>query len=110
MKNNTIEVTNMNLQDLVKTAYALSVPMGMGFMHAKEGPLSDADAEHIIQTTKRQYRDNYDGIAVSMDYVHGRACKFTVRENKDGRYIYDEWFDHTDKQLRNLLDICSKDN
>jgi hypothetical protein len=36
MKNNTIDVTNMNLQDIVKTAYALSVPVGMGFYNRRK--------------------------------------------------------------------------
>ena len=89
-----IDVTNVNMVEFVKKAYELSRPQGMGMMHFKPGPLSDAAAQELIQE---------DGTA-SMDYVLGRACKMHVH-NRDGRLmINDSWFDHSDAQFDELLE------
>ena len=95
---NMIEVTGVNLVDLVKGVYALSAPVGLGFIHFQEGELSTEDAEILINP------DEDARIRVSLDYVHGRSCKFTVF-NEDGKlYIRDTWFDHNESQLNSLLE------
>lgn len=95
---NMIEVTNLNLVDLVKKAYLLSKPQGMGFLHYMEGDeLSDIEATNLI---------DYGNpcIAVSMDYVKGRSCKFAVFNNEGKLFIEDIWYDHSPEDLDKLLE------
>jgi len=91
-----IDVTGVSLTELVKAAYDLSVPQGLGFLHVLPGGLTDEEAEELVQEGDR--------IAVNMDYVHGRACKFMVRRDGDKLTISAPWYDHTDEQLRQLLE------
>jgi len=95
-----IEVTDVDTVKLVKAAYALSVPRGMGLLLFQPGhELSDEEAKSLIDP---------DG-SVYMDYVHGRGCKFSVRV-KDGRkFIYSPWYDHTDDDVRQLLKMVGRE-
>lgn len=88
-----IEITGCDLVALVKKAYALSVPQGMGFLHFKEGNMSDEDAKKIIESP----------LGVDMDYVHGRAVKFWVKKEGNRLFVQDRWYDHSDDQLKELL-------
>lgn len=92
-----IEVTGADLRVMVKAAYELSVPVGLGMLHFTLDDLSDEEIDSLINPTGR--------IAVSMDYVRGRACKFTVwREVDTGRlFIRNEWFDHRSILLDEVL-------
>jgi ribosomal protein L36 len=91
-----IDVTDCDLTELVKHAYRLSAPMGLGFLHSRDEPLSDEDAAEILSDGNEEH-------PVRMDYVHGRCCKFSVIK-RDGRlYIRNPWPDHSDFQLRELL-------
>lgn len=95
-----IDVTDVNPIEIIKAAYALSVPVGMGFLHARPGPLSDEDAQTILGAERPDGR-----IVASMDYVHGRQVKMTIFR-KDGRhYINNTWYDHTPEQLEQLLEM-----
>jgi len=105
MKPGEIEITGVNLKTLVKIAYGLSQPQGLGHFHYQKGDLSDEDIEAIVKGGE----EDLEFIAVSMDYVKGRAVKLTVRRD-DGRLsIPNKWFDHTDAQLRDLLTLCGFD-
>lgn len=90
---NYIEITGCNLIALVKKAYALSRPQGLGHLHYREGELSDEQAQQIINTPG----------GIDMDYVHGRAVKFWVKYEGDRMFVPKRWYDHTDAQLRELL-------
>lgn len=91
-----IEVTGVDLRELVKGAYALSRPVGIGFLHYKDGELDDATVDEIVRSEGRS--------AVSMDYVYGRQCKFHVTRDEDGRlWTNSSWYDHTSSDLRALL-------
>ena len=93
---NMIEITGCDLSEFIKKVYELSAPRGLGFLHAKDGPLEDSKVESILM-------DGCDRIAVEMDYVNGRACKMTVFK-KDGRiFILDKWYDHTEDELCELI-------
>lgn len=99
-----IDVTGIDLKKFVQEVYALSVPVGLGVLHARPGGLSDADAQEIID------RESDDGhIAASMDYVHGRQCKMTVFRKNGRLEIPQQWFDHTPQQLGELLKRCGVD-
>jgi hypothetical protein len=89
-----IKLTNVNTVELVKKAYELSRPQGLGFLHFIEGDtLTDEEAKQFIME---------DG-TVNMDYVKGRACKFHTFIKNGEFFINDNWYDHTDTQLKELL-------
>ena len=94
-----IDVTDLDLRELVRGAYDLSRPQGMGIIHYQPGRLSDEEADEIIAL----FADDHF-IAVSMDYVRGRACKFHVMREGDRLTIRDDWYDHTASDLHTLLE------
>jgi len=91
-----IDVTGVPLKSLIAAAYGLSVPQGLGILHFKPGSLSDEEVDEIL-------RMGTPRIPVSMDYVKGRACKFTVFANDGKHYINNRWYDHSDVVLGVLL-------
>lgn len=97
-----IDITGVNLVKFVQHVYALSVPVGMGFLHATSGPLSEEEAKRHVST---------DGshVAVSMDYVKGRCCKMTVFREGGKLLMQDKWFDHSDADLATLIELINKD-
>jgi len=95
-----IEITGADLVKLVKTAYDLSKPQGMGFVHYKPGPLPDSEARDLVKVEGE--------VAVSLDYLHGRACKMNVWRKEGKLFIEDKWFDHKDAQLKELLKRIGK--
>ncbi len=99
-----IQISKNAIPELVRTAYDLSVPVGLGFLHAKLGSLTDEQVDSLI---------DYDAklCVVDMDYVLGRCCKFRVMRDKtcaDKYYIRDSWFDHTESDMNKLLEVLSK--
>jgi hypothetical protein len=88
-----IDVTGVDTVELVKKAYELSRPQGMGMMHFDPTPLTDDEAKSLM---------NDDG-SCRLDYVRGRACKFDVSVNGDKTSIRSPWYDHTDQNLVDLL-------
>lgn len=100
MKQGYIDVTGIDLGLLVRTAYDLSSPQGLGFLNFKPQPLSDEEVEEIVTRNKSGW------CVVSMDYVNGRACKFDVYNMEDRLYIKDRWYDHTKEQLAELCRRC----
>jgi len=95
-----IDITGVDLKDFVKAVYALSVPVGMGFLHATPRPLSDEDAQAIVNSERPDGR-----VVLHMDYVHGRQCKMVVFREDGRHYIRDDWYDHTPAQLEKLLEV-----
>lgn len=99
MRPGMIEVTGVPLADLVRAAYYPSKPLGLGVFHFQPGDLSDEDVAAIIECGKGDRM-----CAVSMDYVRGRSCKFTVSRADGGKlFIKSRWYDHSDEDIRNLL-------
>lgn len=98
-----IEIPADKLREACRFAYDLSSPQGLGFLHAKRVGLSDDEVDEIIR------REGFGRVAAHMDYVHGRSCKFVVF--RDGEYpdfsnrlwIRSDWYDHSDRQLEELL-------
>ena len=88
-----IDVTSVETSELVRAAYDLSRPQGMGFLHFTPDPLSDAEVEELVQPDGTTY----------LDYVRGRACKFGVWLREGRRVIRSPWYDHTNAQLLELL-------
>jgi hypothetical protein len=84
------------LDAVIRAAYDLSRPQGLGFLHATDGPLDDATLEAI--KTRESGR-----CAAGMDYVRGRSIKLTVHRDGDKLYIpADRWYDHSPEALHEL--------
>jgi hypothetical protein len=96
-----IDITGVNLVDFVQEVYSLSRPQGWGELHFVPGPLPADEAKQLIETW-----NTHKHIAVSLDYVKGRACKMTVHRDGDRLKIPDRWFDHSGEDLRLLLSRC----
>lgn len=93
-----IDVTAIEPETLIRNAYELSKPQGLGFLHAKDGPLSDDEISAIME--------RYAGRKViHTDYVNGRAMKFSINTDPDtnSRYIGSKWYDHSEWHVLELL-------
>jgi hypothetical protein len=97
------DITGTDLRKLVAAVYANSSPQGLGFLHFKEGQLAGDDVDKLLSMGTYATRSGRDGPIVSLDYVHGRACKFTVWRKGDRMLVGDRWFDHSPEQLQDLL-------
>jgi hypothetical protein len=93
-----VDVTELDVRAVVRAVYGASVPVGMGFLHARGGELDDKTLEDIIAHGVKYQRGG-----VSMDYVHGRQCKFDMREHEGKRYARLNWFDHGIEAMKSLL-------
>lgn len=90
-----IDVTSVDMVKFVQKVYELSQPQGMGMIHYQPGGLTDEEAKSIIQS---------DG-TIDMDYIKGRACKMHTNRREGKLTISDNWYDHTDEQLAELLEF-----
>ena len=90
-----IDITGVDMIKLVKKAYELSKPQGLGMLHFTLGPMTDEEAQYII--------DSDDKGEIHLDYVRGRSCKFHVFNEGGKLSVGESWFDHTDQQLVDLL-------
>lgn len=110
MEEGYIEIPKDKIRDLVKKVYEMSRPVGMGFLHARDGELSEEDTDALIDLKTLNATDRFGRFTiVHMDYVHGRQCKmnvavFKAKNMEDKFYIRDSWYDHSDRQLKELLD------
>ena len=98
IRQDKIDITGIDLRKLVKEAYNLSQPQGLGFIHFQPGPLPEEDVNEILS----RFEDD-ERYAVSMDYVRGRAVKLHVWQEGDRLFTDARWYDHSDAQLRLLL-------
>ena len=91
-----IDITRADLRLVIREVYALSSPQGMGLLHFKRGELTDEEVDAILASGTPLH-------PVSMDYVNGRSCKFSVTFRDGRRLIGDRWYDHSESQLDQLL-------
>lgn len=106
-----IDVTEADPVALVQAAYDLSAPIGLGLAHYLPGALSAEDAQAILtpEPDEAGFRRRGD-VVVSMDYVRGRCCKFTIfRDDEGRRWIAKHWRDHSRDDLQELLRRCNLD-
>lgn len=87
---------DVDLVALVKKAYELSRPQGMGMLHFQPGPLPDHVAPQLVGKETSPF-------PVNLDYVMGRAVKFTVTRHLGRLFVAPRWFDHTEADYRELL-------
>ena len=90
-------VKNEDLVSLVKAVYKNSRPQGFGFLHYQEGELSDEAAKSMI--------DLGDRYPIGLDYVAGRACKFSAIKVEGGVECFYgfKWYDHSESDILNVL-------
>lgn len=98
-----IDVSDIDLRKLIKTAYRLSYPQGLGHLHYRPGELDEETLDQILEHPDVLVRE-----MVSLDYVHGRAVKLHVTIKGDKKFIHDHWFDHSEEQLATLLNEARK--
>ncbi len=100
MRPGYIDVTEVPLEQLVRAAYDPSRQQGLGvFDPSGRDEISDEVVNEIIE------RGRTDPMcAIGMDYVNGRSVKFHVNRFGDRLGIYHRWYDHSDDQLRALLE------
>ena len=89
-------IKESDVKPLVQKAFELSKPQGLGFLHFNsDDTLSEDDLNQIICPKTQE---------VHMDYVKGRAVKFSINRDNKGLYINDKrWYDHSDNALMELL-------
>lgn len=93
-----VDITELDRSALVRAVYAASVPVGMGWLHAQDGELDDTTLM-LIMDAADQYRKG----AIDLDYVHGRQCKFWVREHGGRFYAKINWYDHGVEAMKELM-------
>lgn len=91
-----VEIPADKVREACAAAYALSRPVGLGLLHAREGDLDDEMLDQIIAHGERRG-------GPSMDYVHGRQCKFNLYKVGDRFFAQPEWYDHSRSQFVDLL-------
>lgn len=102
----TLDITGVDLRKFVKEVYNLSQPVGLGFIHYESGELDEEAVSEIL--IREESNNPYDKVLVHMDYIRGRCCKMLVWKDKEtgALTIRDQWYDHTDAQLDELLKRC----
>lgn len=108
-----IYLTEAQVVPAIKAAYALSVPVGMGHLHARGGDLDQDTVDALLsRSTPKEGRIRWEW--ANMDYVHGRQCKFTILADAEtGQPFIDAsngWYDHTDAQFAELLRLVFIDD
>lgn len=93
-----IDITGIDLIKFIKEVYKLSIPAGLGYLHFREGELTNEEAMQILNIWKDDKQ-----FALDMDYIKGRACKMIIFREGKKLYIRSPWYDHTDIQLAKLL-------
>jgi hypothetical protein len=114
-----IRIPQEKVSQLIANVYAMSVPVGMGHLHFRSGEL-DRDTHIALQThfanrlaqVKESPRPSewpYPDTLLSMDYIHGRQCKFSISYYRGELVINDDWYDHSEAQFTELLARCGID-
>lgn len=102
---NRLAFPRSHLPAVIGAAYDLSAPRGMGFLHARPGPLSSEELKIVANQPLERCGMNRQGI--SLDYVLGRAVKLVILHDPadDSFYLVDDdrgWHDHTEAQWESL--------
>ncbi len=78
-----IDITGIDKATLLAALYNNARPLGMGFLQAKDEPMTHAQAAELVTQHERNGR-------VSFDYVHGRPLKvWFVGNTLSGGRLYD---------------------
>lgn len=94
-----IKITGCDLEALVKKAYQLSRPQGLGWIDKSQDKkeLTDNEVSNILSAPHE------DWVPVQIDYLHGKAVKLTVFRFDDQLYVENYWHDHSDQDFLALL-------
>lgn len=111
--NAMIALPRDKLMLVVETAFAMSTPVGLGFLHYQPGSsLPEEERKFFEERSKEEPR--YEGQPIiHMDYVQGRQCKmgiFIHPEDNNQILLNNSWYDHSDFQLAELLETVGVEN
>lgn len=97
-----INLGQADLREVIRAAYDLSGPQGLGILHYREGGLADPEIDAIIE---RESRAGLTPIVAYMDYVNGRAVKMHVKQDREtgDLYVQRSWYDHSRGALEAFL-------
>lgn len=92
-----LRIPDDKLITVIKKAYDLSEPKGMGHLHYTPGPMTDDEARSVISKFQ-------DRTGIHLDYLQGRAVKLSIWKDDYGYFISDRptWFDHSQAQWTEL--------
>lgn len=102
---NRLSFPRSRLAAVVSQAYDLSVPVGMGLLHFRPGPLQPEEINSLTSPPLDRCGVGREGL--SLDYVLGRAVKLLIvhEPTDDSFYLIDDgrgWYDHSDEQWEAL--------
>ena len=95
---NCVFVADVDLVNLVKAVYKNSRPQTLiGLLHYREGGMSDEVAKSMI--------DSDSLYPINLDYVAGRACKFSAIKVEGGVECFHSfhWYDHSESDILDVL-------
>lgn len=78
MNEDKIDVSDLAPRDLLQGLYLASRPQGMGFLHAKDGPLPDDELEQLTAELPQYF-----------NYLHGRVMKVEINGEVLDPRLYD---------------------
>lgn len=106
-----IDVTGVNARDIIRYAYELSQPRGLGHMAFIPGEMPEETLEAIYRTLNRDAGDGESpGVALSMGIVLGRNVCMAIYKWRDMYFIKPFWEMHTDQELEELVTLCELDS
>ena len=106
-----VEITGCDLRELVRDAYGLSLPQGLGQTQYRAGPLPDHECDAVVGASQLGSRGFFEGdeltYALDADYIFGRSVKLRVTRTETEQRLWMEvpWYDHTPEQQNLLLAV-----
>lgn len=95
-----IEIPLTKGRELIRKAYELSAPRGLGHIHYRKGGLGESEVDEIIAAAGKTGFNRY----ADMDYVNGRSVKMPIYFADGGNLkIWRHWPDHGETGMLELL-------
>lgn len=87
----TIDISGLDKADILRVLYNNSRPMGLGFLQATEGDLTEQEAQEYINRDVLADNDfgQYGDDELYFDYVRGRPLKINLTGDEFDPWGYD---------------------
>ena len=94
----TIDITDVDIEQFLQKCYQFSRPRGFGYLHLdnKHNKISVDDMAMFVS----QLRESG---SVHLDYVNGRSVEMYIFTRKGRTLINNDWYDHTSDQFDTVL-------
>lgn len=100
-----VHFSRSHLPSVIRKAYELSQPQGLGFLHFQPGSIPEGVLNQIVEQSNKRLGIDVHG--VYMDYVLGRSVKLGIPHSPsdDTFYLIDEgrWYDHSQEAWKELV-------